>query len=76
MSTTKMVATKLIAEGQLWEGVQLLCLVDKVWDACTYLRASKHWEDSIWLGHIILWKWQRQEMCKIQVRLSGNDVLA
>jgi hypothetical protein len=36
-----MVATKLIAEGQLWEGVQLLCLIGKVADACTYLKASK-----------------------------------
>jgi hypothetical protein len=26
LSTTKMVATKLIAEGQLWEGVQLLLI--------------------------------------------------
>jgi hypothetical protein len=41
LSTTKMVATKLIAEGQLWEGVQLLCLIGKVADACTYLKASK-----------------------------------
>ena len=42
LSTTKLVATKLIAEGKLWEGVQLLCLVGKVWDACTYLRYAVH----------------------------------
>ena len=29
-STTKLVATNLIAEGKLWQGVQLLCLINKV----------------------------------------------
>ena len=29
-STTKLVATNLIAEGKLWQGVQLLCLSNKV----------------------------------------------
>jgi len=64
LSTTKMVATKLIAEGQLWEGVQLLCLVGKVWDACTYLRASKHWEESMWLGKCRLKDEEYKEISK------------
>ena len=64
LSTTKMVATKLIAEGKLWEGVQLLCLVNKVWDACTYLRASKHWEESMWLGKCRLNEDEYREMTK------------
>ena len=59
-----MVATKLIAEGKLWEGVQLLCLVNKVWDACTYLRASKHWEESMWLGKCRLNEEEYREMTK------------
>jgi hypothetical protein len=32
-STTKLVATNLIAEGKLWQGVQLLCLINKVQDS-------------------------------------------
>ena len=32
-----MVATSLLSEGKLWEGVQLLVLTGKVVDACSYL---------------------------------------
>jgi len=64
LSTTKLVATKLIAEGKLWEGVQLLCLVGKVWDACTYLRASKHWDETIWLAKLRLEPQEYLEICK------------
>merc|ERR1719369_2169591 len=45
-----MVATNLIAEGRLWEGVQLLCLTGKVVDACTYLRSSGNWGPALWLA--------------------------
>jgi len=56
LSTTKMVATNLIAEGRLWEGVQLLCLTGKVGDACTYLRSSGHWGPALWLAKCRLGK--------------------
>ena len=36
----------MIAEGKLWEGVELLCLIDKVYDACAY----QHWDSSLWLA--------------------------
>lgn len=49
-STSKLVATNLIAEGRLWEGVQLLCLIGKVADACSYLQASGEWDASLWLA--------------------------
>lgn len=49
-STTKLVATNLIAEGKLWEGVQLLCLIDKVVDACNYLQSCGQWDASLWLA--------------------------
>ena len=49
-STTKLVATNLIAEGKLWEGVQLLCLIDKVSDACKYLQSCNEWDASLWLA--------------------------
>ena len=40
----------MIAEGKLWEGVELLCLIDKVYDACTYLQSCQHWDSSLWLA--------------------------
>ena len=53
-STTKLVATNLIAEGKLWEGVQLLCLIDKVPDACSYLQSCGQWDASLWLAKVRL----------------------
>ena len=49
-STTKLVATNLIAEGKLWQGVQLLCLINKVSDACKYLQSYGEWDASLWLA--------------------------
>ena len=49
-STMKLVATNLIAEGKLWEGVELLCLIDKAYDACQYLQSSNEWIASLWLA--------------------------
>ena len=40
----------MIAEEKLWEGVELLCLIDKVFDACNYLQASQQWDASLWLA--------------------------
>ena len=40
----------MIAEGKLWEGVELLCLTDKVYDACKYLQSDQHWDSSLWLA--------------------------
>jgi len=50
VSTMKMVATSLLSEGKLWEGVQLLVLTGKVVDACSYLRSAGHWDHALWLG--------------------------
>lgn len=49
-TTIKLVATNMIAEGKLWEGVELLCLTDKVYDACKYLQSDQHWDSSLWLA--------------------------
>ena len=49
-TTIKLVATNMIAEGKLWEGVELLCLIDKVYDACNYLQSCQHWDSSLWLA--------------------------
>ena len=40
----------MIAEGRIWDGVQLLCLIDKVLDACKYLQSNNQWDASLWLA--------------------------
>ncbi|XP_041368583.1 WD repeat-containing protein 11-like [Gigantopelta aegis] len=49
-STIKLVATNLIANGKLSEGVQLLCLIDKGLDACRYLQTYGSWDKAVWLA--------------------------
>ena len=53
-STIKLVATNLIANGQLSEGVQLLCLIDKGLDACRYLQTYERWYQAAWLAKVTL----------------------
>ncbi|XP_066990609.1 WD repeat-containing protein 11-like isoform X1 [Macrobrachium rosenbergii] len=53
-STIKLVATNLIAAGNIWEGVELLCLIGKAGDACRYLQSYGHWESSVWLAKCAL----------------------
>ncbi|XP_026682109.1 LOW QUALITY PROTEIN: WD repeat-containing protein 11-like, partial [Diaphorina citri] len=53
-STIKLVATNLIANERIWEGVQLLCLISKGLDACKYLISYGLWHDAVWLSKSIL----------------------
>jgi len=53
-STIKLVATNLIANGNVWEGVQLLCLIGKGLDACRYLISYGLWEAAVWLAKSVL----------------------
>ncbi|XP_071448701.1 WD repeat-containing protein 11-like [Hetaerina americana] len=53
-STIKLVATNLIANGNVWEGVQLLCLIGKGMDACRYLISYGLWTDAVWLARAVL----------------------
>jgi len=53
-STIKLVATNLIANGNVWEGVQLLCLIGKGLDACRYLISYSLWEAAVWLAKSVL----------------------
>ena len=46
----KMVATSLLSEGKVWEGVELLILTGKVGDPCSYLKSAGHWDQALWLG--------------------------
>ncbi|XP_029788560.1 WD repeat-containing protein 11 isoform X3 [Suricata suricatta] len=58
-STIKLVATNMIANGKLAEGVQLLCLIDKAADACRYLQTYGEWNRAAWLAKVRL----RSEEC-------------
>ncbi|XP_048744996.2 WD repeat-containing protein 11-like isoform X2 [Ostrea edulis] len=53
-STLKLVATHLIISGNLEEGVVILCLLDKVLDACRYLQTYNQWEEAAWLAKVML----------------------
>ena len=48
----KMVATSLLSEGKVWEGVELLILTGKVGDPCSYLKSAGHWDQALWLREI------------------------
>merc|ERR1712013_456468 len=54
VSTVKMVATNLLSEGRLWEGVQLLALTGQVSEAVSYLRSAGHWSIALWLARLRL----------------------
>ena len=53
-TVTKLVATNLIANGKVDEGVQLLCSIELCADACRYLQDHHQWERSIWLAKLRL----------------------
>ncbi|XP_063221643.1 WD repeat-containing protein 11-like [Bacillus rossius redtenbacheri] len=73
-STIKLVATNLIANGNIWEGVQLLCLIGKGLDACRYLVSYNMWEQAVWLAKAVLPQAETREvMRKWADRLWAND---
>jgi WD repeat-containing protein 11 len=53
-TVTKLVATNLIANGKVDEGVQLLCTIDLCAEACRYPQDHNQWERSIWLAKLRL----------------------
>ncbi|KAL3863810.1 hypothetical protein ACJMK2_005541 [Sinanodonta woodiana] len=61
-STIKLVATNLIANGRLMEGVQLLCMIDKGLDACRYLQTYGSWDKAVWLAKSSL---ENTESCEV-----------
>ncbi|KAJ9582833.1 hypothetical protein L9F63_022829, partial [Diploptera punctata] len=72
-STIKLVATNLIANGNIWEGVQLLCLIGKGLDACRYLLSYNLWESAVWLAKSVLSTHETHEvMRKWADHLSSN----
>ncbi|EFA79763.1 hypothetical protein PPL_06582 [Heterostelium album PN500] len=49
-TTMKLLADNLIAVGKIDEGVQFLCLIDKVLDACRYLQGAQRWNEAAQLA--------------------------
>eukprot|EP01114_Cavostelium_apophysatum_P016161 TRINITY_DN4543_c0_g1_i5.p1 TRINITY_DN4543_c0_g1~~TRINITY_DN4543_c0_g1_i5.p1 ORF type:complete len:1158 (+),score=259.94 TRINITY_DN4543_c0_g1_i5:107-3580(+) len=63
-NTVKLIATNLIANGNLDEGVQLLCLIGKSLDACRYLQSYDRWADAAWLAKVTL----QENECAVVMR--------
>ncbi|XP_077868471.1 WD repeat-containing protein 11 [Saccoglossus kowalevskii] len=68
-STIKLVATSLIANGKLSEGVQLLSLIEKGLDACRYLQTYGEWQQAVWLAKSTL---NYVECCEVLKRWADN----
>ncbi|MEQ2248542.1 WD repeat-containing protein 11, partial [Ilyodon furcidens] len=82
-STIKLVATNMIANGKLAEGVQLLCLIDKAADACRYLQTYGEWNRAAWLAKVrlnsaessdVLKRWAEQ-LCSPQVNQKSKAIM-
>uniref|UniRef100_A0A8C5FWZ5 WD repeat-containing protein 11 n=1 Tax=Gadus morhua TaxID=8049 RepID=A0A8C5FWZ5_GADMO len=82
-STIKLVATNMIANGKLAEGVQLLCLIDKAADACRYLQTYGEWNRAAWLAKVrlnpaessdVLKRWA-EHLCSPQVNQKSKAML-
>nr|XP_033797128.1 WD repeat-containing protein 11 isoform X1 [Geotrypetes seraphini] len=82
-STIKLVATNMIANGKLAEGVQLLCLIDKAADACRYLQTYGEWNRAAWLAKVrlnpeecaeVLKRWV-DHLCSPQVNQKSKAML-
>uniref|UniRef100_A0A096LYU7 WDR11 TPR domain-containing protein n=1 Tax=Poecilia formosa TaxID=48698 RepID=A0A096LYU7_POEFO len=82
-STIKLVATNMIANGKLAEGVQLLCLIDKAADACRYLQTYGEWNRAVWLAKVrlnpaegsdVLKRWA-EHLCSPQVNQKSKAIL-
>ncbi|MGH0156099.1 UNVERIFIED_CONTAM: hypothetical protein FKN15_030661, partial [Acipenser sinensis] len=82
-STIKLVATNMIANGKLAEGVQLLCLIDKAADACRYLQTYGEWNLAAWLAKVrlnstecseVLKRWV-DHLCSPQINQKSKAIL-
>uniref|UniRef100_A0A8D0AH05 WD repeat-containing protein 11 n=1 Tax=Sander lucioperca TaxID=283035 RepID=A0A8D0AH05_SANLU len=82
-STIKLVATNMIANGKLAEGVQLLCLIDKAADACRYLQTYGEWNRAAWLAKVrlnpaessdVLKRWA-EHLCSPQVNQKSKAIM-
>ena len=70
-SVMKMVATNLVSEGRMWEGVLLLVLIGKVRDACSYLRSAGCHEQTMLVGRCLL---QDQDWAELLTKYAEHLV--
>ncbi|KAK4470603.1 hypothetical protein MN116_006141 [Schistosoma mekongi] len=54
LSIVKLVATNLLSNGLINDGISLLCLIGLQVDACRYLESFDQWDRSIWLAKCTL----------------------
>lgn len=51
-SSVKLLATTLVSNNRLQEGVEMLCALDMHPDACRYLEAYNEWETAVFLAKV------------------------
>ncbi|CAH8557821.1 unnamed protein product [Schistosoma intercalatum] len=54
LSVIKLVATNLLSNGKINDGIGLLCLIGLQVDACRYLESFDRWDRSVWLAKCTL----------------------
>ncbi|XP_018646913.1 hypothetical protein Smp_137210 [Schistosoma mansoni] len=54
LSVLKLVATNLLSNGRINDGIGLLCLIGLQADACRYLESFDRWDRSVWLAKCTL----------------------
>ncbi|KAH8871459.1 WD repeat-containing protein 11 [Schistosoma japonicum] len=54
LSVVKLVATNLLSNGLINDGINLLCLIGLQVDACRYLESFDQWDRSVWLAKCTL----------------------
>ncbi|CAH8515540.1 unnamed protein product [Schistosoma turkestanicum] len=54
LSVVKLVATNLLSNGKVNDGIGLLCLIGLQVDACRYLESFDRWDRSVWLAKCTL----------------------
>jgi len=70
-SIIKMVATNFVSEGKMWEGVQLLVLIGKVKDACSYLWSGGYHDQSLVVGRCLL---EEKEWKELVMKYSEHQI--
>ncbi|VDQ12255.1 unnamed protein product [Trichobilharzia regenti] len=59
LSTVKLVATNLLSNGRINEGIGLLCLIGLQIDACRYLESFDQWDRAIWLAKVMYFRFAK-----------------
>lgn len=54
LSVIKLVATNLLSNGKINDGIGLLCLIGLQVDACRYLESFDRWDRSVWLAKVVI----------------------